>query len=262
MLFAEVNGARLCYERTGSGPPIVFVHGAGGNRLSWFQQVPQFARSFAAVAYDQRGWGQSPQPEGGPGGSAFVDDLRGLLDALEIDAAHLVAHSMGGWTALGLAHRHPERVRSLTLCGTHGGIETPEIRMAIRLGREPEAAEDLPFEPSPSLSARFVRERPDLAYLYSTIGSLNPPHPRLTMADHLRSINLLTAEQAAALRVPVQFVAGADSTVVPPAAITLAQRLVPGSRFALVPGTGHAVYFEQPGIFNRLVERFIAETSS
>src|SRR5579883_712376 len=162
MTFAESNGARLRYEATGSGPPLVFVHGAGGNRLIWFQQVPYFARSFTVLTYDQRGWGESLQPPDGSAGSAFVDDLLGLLDDLGIDAAHLVAHSMGGWTALGLAHRHPERVRSLTLCGTHGGIETPEIRTAIRLGREPEAVENLPFAPSHSLSARFVRERPDL----------------------------------------------------------------------------------------------------
>lgn len=261
MPFAEVNGARLCYEATGDGPPLVFVHGAGGNHLIWFQQAPYFARSFTAISYDQRGWGRSVQPKGGPAGSAFVDDLLGLLDALGIGAAHLVAHSMGGWTALGLAHRHPERVHSLTLCGTHGGIETQEIHTAIRLGREPEPLADLPFTPSPSLSARFVRERPDLAFLYNGIGRLNPARPRLTMADHLRSINVLNAEQATALRVPIQFIAGEDSAIVPPAAIKLAQQLVPGSRFVLVPGTGHSVYYEQPGIFNRLVERFIAETS-
>ncbi|HZQ35777.1 MAG TPA: alpha/beta hydrolase [Dehalococcoidia bacterium] len=262
MPFAEVDGARLFYEITGSGPPLVFVHGAGGNQLIWFQQVPSFARTFTSVSYDQRGWGRSIAPEDGVSGRAFVTDLSGLLDALGIDAAHLVAHSMGGWTALGLAHRHPERVRSLTLCGTTGGIETAEIRTAVRLGHEPEPDEDLPFTAAASLSARFVRERPDLAYLYTTIGGLNPPHPRLPMADHLRSINVLSAEQAAALRVPVQFVAGEESSAVPPAAIKLAQRLVPGSRFVLVPGTGHAVFYEQPGIFNRLVERFIAETSS
>jgi 3-oxoadipate enol-lactonase len=261
MPYAEVNTVRLRYEATGSGPPLVFVHGSGGNHLSWFQQAPYFARHFTVLCYDQRGWGQSQQPQDAPAGSAFVDDLLGLLDALAIEAADVVAHSMGGWTALGLAARHPQRVRSLTLCGTHGGIETPEIHTAIRLGREAEPIDGLPFLPSPSLSARFVHERPDLAFLYQSIGALNPPHPRLTMADHLRSINVLTAEQAAGLRVPVQFIAGEDSVVVPPAAIKLAQQLVPGSRFVLVPGTGHPVYYEQPGIFNRLVERFIAETS-
>ncbi len=261
MPFIEINDAQICYEATGDGPALVFVHGAGGNHLSWFQQAPQFARRFSVITYDQRGWGRSPQPADGPAGSAFVDDLRGLLDALGIPAAHIVAHSMGGWTALGLAHRYPERVHSLTLSGTHGGIESAEIRTAIRLGHEQSQPEDLPFETSPSLSERFVRERPDLAFLYNGIGSLNPPRPRLTMADHLRSINVLSAEQAAVLPVPVQFVVGEDSRVVPPAAVQLAQRLVPASRFVLVPATGHSVYFEQPGIFNQLVDDFITHTS-
>jgi 3-oxoadipate enol-lactonase len=258
MPFIRTHTTGLHYEATGAGPALLFVHGAAGNCLSWFQQVPHFARRFRVICYDQRGWGRSPQPADGVTGSAFVDDLRGLLDALDIAAAHIVAHSMGGWTALGLADRHPERVLSLVLSGTHGGIESDEIHTVIRLQRERPSVEGLPYPLSPSLGARFARERPDLAYLFTAISGLNPPRPGTSMADHLRSIHGMSAERAAALRVPVLFIAGEESAVVPPAAVTLAQRLVPRSRLALVPGAGHSVYFEQPGIFNQLVDGFIA----
>src|SRR3989304_5741895 len=83
MATAAVNGAQLYYEEHGTGFPLVLAHGAGGNHLSWWQQVPAFSREYRCITFDHRGWGLSLDGQE-PGPAAFVDDLRGLLDHLGI----------------------------------------------------------------------------------------------------------------------------------------------------------------------------------
>ncbi len=99
---ADVNGIQLYYESHGQGPAIVFAHGRGGNHLSWWRQVPAFAENHRCITIHHRGWGASIDAAGGPGRTAFVEDLKQLLDHLEIPQAFLVSQSMGGLTCLGL----------------------------------------------------------------------------------------------------------------------------------------------------------------
>src|SRR5207237_9867669 len=114
-------GFRLYYEDAGGpGPTVLFLHGAGGNHLSWWQQVPVFAEEYRCVTMDQRGFGQSPDVAGGPGPAALGSDALALLDHLGIAQAALVAQSMGGWAAVGAAVQTPEafwaRVMAYTVC--------------------------------------------------------------------------------------------------------------------------------------------------
>jgi hypothetical protein len=85
MALARINGIELYYEVHGEGPALIFAHGAGGNHLSWWQQVPALAQSYRCVTFDHRGFGLSREQPGGPGARAFVDDLRALLEHLGIE---------------------------------------------------------------------------------------------------------------------------------------------------------------------------------
>ena len=109
MPFADADGARIYHEthgpKPGTAPAIVFAHGAGGNHLSWWQQVPHFRDRYTCVVFDHRGFGQSHVEEDTPIGAAFVDDIHSLLDHIGIAKATLVAQSMGGWTCLGFTLR-------------------------------------------------------------------------------------------------------------------------------------------------------------
>ena len=148
----EIGKFQLYYERAGSGPAIVFLHGLGGNHLSWWQQMPYFMRWFDCITVDQRSFGLSPDPDG-----TFCDahpsDLGALLDHLKIDKAVLVGQSMGGWTIVGYAIEHPERVAAMVMADTPGGIFTPEMdaddgvgartRIAARGSRSDRIAADL-----------------------------------------------------------------------------------------------------------------------
>src|ERR1044071_9758968 len=118
---------RVYFEASGSGPLLVFAHGLGGNHISWWQQVPHFRDRYTCVTIAHRGFAPSREEPGGAGAHAFVDDLAALIAHLGLDDVRLVAQSMGGWTCLGYALRHPERVRALVLACTTGVLANPTL---------------------------------------------------------------------------------------------------------------------------------------
>src|SRR6266581_2015287 len=133
MAFLVTDGFRLYYEDTGGpGPTLLFLHGAGGNHLSWWQQVPAFADEYRCITVDQRGFGQSPDVSGGPGPTALATDALALLDHLGIARAALVAQSMGGWAAVGAAVRAPERFWATVLANTVGNLTNDDIAAVRR----------------------------------------------------------------------------------------------------------------------------------
>jgi len=259
MPFADVAGGRIYYERhgprPGAAPAIVFAHGAGGNHLSWWQQAPHFRDRYACIVFDHRGFGQSVDGDG-RGGAAFADDLRGLLDHLGIERAHLVAQSMGGWTCLRFAIRHPERVATLVMAATHGGLSTPEIDEAWRVSRTLRA--ELPDDVYPAAGARMRAEQPELHFLYRQIDALNPPRTDRDLARILQQAGRVTPDEVAALDIAVLFVGGDEDVVIPPQVLGLACGHFPDARRATVERSGHSVYFERAGAFNALVEDFLA----
>jgi 3-oxoadipate enol-lactonase len=103
----DVNGARLWVERDGDGPAVLFVHGGLGDMRLWEPQARLLATRFRTIRYDLRYWGSSESP-----GMEFssLDDLFGVLDAIDVDRAALVGLSLGGGLALDAALARPERV--------------------------------------------------------------------------------------------------------------------------------------------------------
>jgi pimeloyl-ACP methyl ester carboxylesterase len=259
MPFVEAGGTRLYYEthgpKPGAAPAIVFAHGAGGNHLSWWQQVPHFRDRYTCVVFDHRGFGQSPDAPDGPAGAAFVDDLRALLDHLAIERATLVAQSMGGWTCLNFAHRYPERVERLMMCDTHGGMRSPEIDA---LWAEAMRNRVEPGEVHPAAGERMYREQPGLHFLYQEISALNPSVGLSTMRD----VPSIAAVDVVALNVPMLFIAGEEDIVIPPQIVEIASSHVPSARFKCVPQCGHSVYFERAEILNALLQDFLRTPAS
>jgi 3-oxoadipate enol-lactonase len=259
MPFVPVGDIQLYYEvhgpPIGSAPVIVFAHGAGGNHLSWWQQVPHFSATHTCVTFDHRGFGQSVEPEGGPGGAAFADDLRALLDHLGVASTALVAQSMGGWTCLGFALRHPQRVEKLVMCDTHGGLSSPEI--SAIWNEVLQAVGNLPAGVNPAAGPRMFREQPALHFLYTQISALNSPRSLSGLGALLAAAGAPTPAQVRQLPFPVMFIAGEEDVLIAPRMLEIAARHFANARLERVPAAGHSVYFERPQAFNRLVETFL-----
>ncbi len=121
------------YEIHGEGEPLVFIHGLGSSGRDWQFQVPVFTPHFQVITYDVRGHGQTDKPPGPYSVPMFADDLKRLLDALEIREAHMVGISMGGMIALQMAASYPAMVKSQTIVNSWAEHvpETFRQRMAI-----------------------------------------------------------------------------------------------------------------------------------
>jgi 3-oxoadipate enol-lactonase len=251
---APVNGINLYYESTGEGPAVVFAHGRGGNHLSWWQQVPVFSRSYRCITFDHRGFGQSFNPPDAEGRDAFVEDLRALLDHLEIAEAYLVAQSMGGLTCLGFALAYPDRTRGLVLGDTTGGIGEPGV---VEKLRQRPYTNDVMLR---AVSPGFPEREPAKAFLYREINLMNPP--RDPEVNGFFSGEGPKAPELSRMTVPTLLIVGSEDIVMPPDAMELSHKLIPGSRLEVVADAGHSVYFEQPEIFNRLVLDFLSHVQA
>src|ERR1051326_9280104 len=157
MAFAVVNGVRLYYEDAGRGMPMIFVHEFAGESTSWALQVRFFGRRYRTIAFNARGYPPSDVPEDPLLYSQdhAVGDIRGVLDHLQIEKAHVVGLSMGGYAALHFGLLYPERALSLVVAGAGDGSK-PEEREAFR--RDCAAvAERLEREPMEKVAAMYAR---------------------------------------------------------------------------------------------------------
>jgi len=249
------NGFRLYYEDTGGdAPTVVFLHGAGGNHLSWWQQVPVFAEEYRCVVLDQRGFGQSPDVANRPGPAALATDVLALLEYLKVTRAALVAQSMGGWAAVGAAVRAPERFWAIVMANTVGNLTNPEIAAL----REKLAAASPPRPPvlwHAALGPTFRKAQPVRSFLYAQIAGTNTP----LSADFREQLGRLTTpvDRFAASRVPTLFLTSDEDGLIWPELSEKVHSHVPGSDFVRVDSAGHSTYFEQPDAFNREVGAFL-----
>ena len=280
--FAKVGDLELCYEDVGDpdGEPLVLVMGLGTQLIHWH---PDFVNllgehGFRVIRFDNRDAGRSTKLEGPPPGKVammfglqrgrayhlndMADDTAGLLDALELDSAHLAGVSMGGMIAQVVAYRHPERVRSLTMLMSGSGKRVASLPRLRALGT-------LLAKPARDREA-FVRST---RRIFDVIGS--PGYPmgperedefravlELTWdRDHssagtARQMHAITAsgdrtKHLRAVRAPTLVIHGDSDPLVRPSAGRALARAVPGARFELVEGMGHDM---PPALFERFAE--------
>lgn len=258
---ADSDGEEVYYECAGAGSAVVFAHGLGGNHAVFFQQVPAFARHYRVVTWDQRGFGRSTNRRGEAGPETAATDLGALLDHLEIDRAHLVGQSMGGWAVLGFALRSPKRVASLVITDSTAGVMTDRIAEIVTRGTRATLPEPV-LGSHPAIGARFSADEPVQTFLYQQIGSFRDPSVTDgDMVGRLYSTRYPT-EQVEALDLPVLLVVGASDDLIPPAAVHELAGLINGARVVEIPGAGHSPYFECPEAWNEVVLSFLSEVEA
>ena len=270
---ADVNGIELYYEEHGKGFPVVLAHGAGGNHISWWQQIPVLSRRFRCITFDHRGWGLSlDADDSGP--AAFVDDLGALLDEMGIAETFLVGQSMGGLTCLGYTLRQPKRVRGLVMANTFAGMRREVwlssddgLRSAAQAVWQRRREDGV----KRALGREFASTHRDRAFLYKQIRLLNEHGPNNLQTEaqvqRLRALERVpetaaSLEALAALKTPVLFIGGEHDEVMPVSLMEVARGLIPTARMSVVAGAAHSVYFEAPDVFNQLVLDFFDSCSA
>ncbi len=254
MPYAESGGVKIYFESQGSGDAILFAHGAGGNAGIWFEQVAAFSDRYQCVAFDHRTFARSPADPATISPAQFRDDALAVLDAAGVDQAHVVAQSMGGWTTMRLLLDTPERVRSVVMSGTPGGLEN---RQPTESARNLTANDDRGTSGVMATMSRATAKDPARMQLYQAINAFNT---EFSMAN-LRSLggeeSIISREMVADVSQPVLFIAGAEDPLFPPDLLASYVPWFADARVEVVQDAGHSPYFEQPETFNRLLDDFL-----
>ena len=143
--FAEVNNIKISYEIFGDGYPVVLVHGFGDTKEGWRAQTPELSKSFKVIRFDNRGAGKSKCPEDKYELDDFVEDIKGLMDHLGIEKAHIIGWSLGGMLVQNFVLKYPERANKVVLINTNAGTPDesgPEVYKNMRLEKEKLKKED------------------------------------------------------------------------------------------------------------------------
>ena len=258
MPYAKAELAEIYYEVHGSGPPLVLAHGAGGNTIVWWQQIPSFAKRRTVVVFDHRCFGRSRCAKEDFVACRFAADLIAVLDDAGIERADVVAMSMGGWTGLPFAVRHPERCARLVLCGTPGGVVTDSVLAAMmEIGRGAEAQGEESLRGSVTFSEAFRRERPELVHLYDEISALNTGFEPRMMGAVAAPDARVELRELEGYAVPTRMIAAEHDELFPLPALRDVADAIPGCDWFQFPGAGHSMYYENPALFERAVFDFI-----
>ncbi|WP_217548340.1 alpha/beta fold hydrolase [Streptomyces sp. GbtcB6] len=249
MPIADSDGTSIYYERHGSGPAILFVHGSGGHHAAWWQQVAALREEFTVVTVDLRGFGKSDSSMAEFDGQDFPGDVVAVLDQADITDAMLVGQSIGSVAALRAALLRPERVSSVVLGHSLGGISHPELKELAAADRA--EAVKLPVIDR-LLTKSFQQERADLTFLFQQMGTFN-----VARMQDLRNLDTdgPTLDEIRASGVRVAFLAGEKDAVLSVKTVTRAHELLPGSHLEIVPNAPHSMYWEAPEQYNTAVAR-------
>lgn len=261
--FLKRPDCSVYYETYGAGPPMVFAHGLGGNHLSWWQQLAHFSRTHTCVSFAHRGFNPSTAVDGSKAPEAYADDLGALLEELQLTGVRLVAQSMGGWSCMDYALRHPQRVRSLVMASTSGTLDFRQLEGPAKTeidawrAQAPKTLADL--DARDILSAhgeRMAKEQPAAAVLYRQISQLTDGAFKAAVRAKIFQMRDRPPSLLKDLAGPVLFLTGDEDCLFPSAAGPAFAALAPRGKAVRVPAAGHSVYFERPVEFNRIVEEF------
>jgi len=260
------SGIEIAYrvDRTGAAnaatrPWLVFAHALACDLAQWEVQVARFALAFNILRFDLRGHGESSAPRTGYALDALADDLRALLDALQVRQCHLVGSSLGGVVGQIAALRFPLRIASLTLVGTTSRANADFKRhlqqaTAQATGRAGVGALEQSLLALAFTSLFRTRHVDAVTGIGRAIRS-TPVDGYLGCARALAEVDLTA--RLPSIGCPVLVVGGAVDRYMPAILGEEIARAIPGARFKVLPNAANLLNIEQAEAFNALLAEFL-----
>jgi pimeloyl-ACP methyl ester carboxylesterase len=248
----------LAFADTGKGPPIVLLHAFPLDGEMWAAQVDRWRDRWRVVVPDLRGFGASPSTSGdGMAMADYADDVVRLLDTLSIDRACVGGLSMGGYVALALAERHPERLSGLVLANTRAGADNEagkakRAELAKKVEEKgSEALADALLDKllGPSASPEIVARVKEVVVRQDPAGALSAIRGMASRRDR--------SDVLPSIRVPTLVIGSTEDRLIPIEEARALSRAIPGAFWAEIEGAGHLSNLEQPELFARAVEEHL-----
>jgi pimeloyl-ACP methyl ester carboxylesterase len=269
MPHVEATGAKLYFEESGHGYPIIFIHEFASDIRGWETQLRYFSRAYHCIAYNARGYPPSDVPDDVSlyGWELAVDDIAALMQGLRIERAHLVGVSMGGYAALQFGLRYPKKVSAIVAASVGSGshpnqrnawlrettvlarifIDHGMVAMAERMARGP-ARIQLKYKDPRGWQEFISRLRQHSARGMShTMARCQALRPSL---HDLR-------DQFPDMTIPVLLAVGDEDAACLEANLML-KSVLPNAGLWICPNTGHGINLEEAAAFNAQIQNFLA----
>jgi 3-oxoadipate enol-lactonase len=242
---ARIAGGDLAYDVVGQGPGLLLLHAFPLGLTMWDPQTKAFASSHRVIRFDARGFGGSPPGDGLLTMERIADDAVALLDHLGVSQAVVCGLSMGGYAALALVRRHPDRLRALVLADTRAGADGDAAR-AARAAQADQARKEGSAAIADAVLPKLVgetthKQRPELLARLREMIAANPPRG---IADALAGL-------------AARAVCGTEDVITPRAESEALARGITGSRLEVIPAAGHLSSLENPEGFNGALGKFL-----
>ncbi|WP_110205229.1 alpha/beta fold hydrolase [Nocardioides daejeonensis] len=274
--YVDLHGYRRAYVKVGSGPALLLIHGLGCNHSTWAPVIETLARRHTVIVPDLLGHGESDKPRADYSIAAYANGMRDLLSVLDIDAATIVGHSLGGGVAMQFAYQFPERTERLVLVAAGGlgpevtplirAITTPGIQPLLALAALP-GIRHLGTAALRGLANKSVAALRDLDEIADIVDSFADPRTRTAVRNVTRSVvdwggqYVTMADRAYLVEgLPICVVWGRDDLVLPVRHANIAAALVPSARIEIMPNSGHFPHRDHPERFAKVVQEFVAST--
>lgn len=263
MPVTTIGGLEMYHESQGDGAPILLIGGLSQDHLGWAFQVPALAAAgYRVITPDNRDAGQTSQSQTPYTIAQMADDTVGLMDALDIDAAHVVGLSMGGMIAQEIAIQHPGRVTSLSLVCTLAAPE-PAITGLLRAWRDArphcDAVEFTLMVSSWLFTHRFFQQSETVEGFLQLVRS--NPFPQ-SAEGFQRQCDAIFAHDTrgrlSAISAPTHVLVGSEDNLTPPRLSRDLAQQIRGATLTEVPSASHLLSIETPDAFNRVLLEFIA----
>jgi pimeloyl-ACP methyl ester carboxylesterase len=259
------NGLEIAYERVGSGPPLVFAHGAASDSRLWRPQLAALADGFTVVAWDEPGAGRSSEVPPAFGLGDYASCLARLIETLALGPAHVAGLSWGGTVVQELYRHFPELVATLILVDTYAGwkgslpAEEVELRRAGVYRALAAPAEE--FDVNAALPGWFAGEPPAefVPLLEEMTADVRPESLKRTASIMAEADE---RDLLPRIAVPTLLIWGELDARSPLRVAEQFKDAIPDATLVVIPGVGHVSNLEQPDEFNRAVREFCGAHST
>jgi pimeloyl-ACP methyl ester carboxylesterase len=255
----EVDGLRIAYERAGSGPALVLLHGfVGDGAATWRPQLDGLSDAFTVIAWDAPGAGRSTDPPEPFGLDGYVRALAGFMGQVRLDGAYVAGLSFGGILALALQRRHAALSRALVLASAYAGWKgsLPADAAEQRLRRSLALADGAPAAFVEALLPTMFSKPMPRATVDAFGASMRTCHP-----SGFRAMALASAEDVRdvlpRIGVPALVIHGEHDVRAPRAVAQALHDAIPGAELVVLPDAGHVCNLEAPDAFNAAVRDFL-----
>jgi 3-oxoadipate enol-lactonase len=255
----NLQGLALYYEVTGTGLPLLLIHGLGSSSRNWEKQVELFAKEYTVITPDLRGHGRSSRPPGPYCIRDFAEDIVALIRTLRVEPLHVVGTSMGGMVALELAIYFPELVRSLTIVNSYPEMRIDTLHKRMQVWRRSLFFGMLGMRGMGVLLSRHLFPIPDKVGLRRLFIQRWAENDKRALRASARAIlNWDVERYLGEIGCPV-LVMASDRDYRPLEEKQAYATKMPNARMAVIEDARHAVALERPEEFNTVLGEFLAE---